>query len=411
MKLTRQFHIRRSDSRWKEADHLCFLAKNLYNAALYRVKQHYLATGEYLNYYTINKLFSSTDQFDYRQLPANVSQQVLMLVEQNIKSFFALLTAKKNGRIPANTKIRFPKYLDVIKGRQVVIYTQRVIQKRYLKQELLRLTSTTFTIPIGDMREIKQARIVHKGSTIVIEVIYEVPDVPTKPDNGRYASIDPGINTLAALASNVFDPTLITGRPLKSFNQHFNKRKAYLQSQLTGGRKTSKLIRAITSKRNNKVKDYLHKASSIIVNQLVSRNVCKLAIGHNKYWKQETNIGKVNNQNFVSIPHTKFFEMLEYKCKLVGIEVIRTNEAYTSKCSFLDSEPIGKHEKYFGKRIKRGLFRSAEGKLINADINGSFNILTKVFGKFDYNSIKVCGTPKVVNPLTNPLKDKMLYFS
>lgn len=194
------------------------------------------------------------------------------------------------------------------------------------------------------------------------------------------------------VSSNVVKPFSINGRPLKSINQYYNKEKARLQAHLKGNKKTSKRIYSITNKRNNKVKDYLHKSSRKIVNFLVSNNISTLIIGYNEEWKQNINLGRANNQAFVNIPFYTFIKQLEYKCKLEGISVILTEESYTSKCSFLDGESIEKHNNYLGKRIKRGLFRSAEGKLINADLNGSLNILRKVVGDFSY-PIEVCSTP------------------
>lgn len=181
---------------------------------------------------------------------------------------------------------------------------------------------------------------------------------------------------------------------MKSINQFYNKRKAELQSKLSGNRKTSNKINSITRKRNNKIKNYLHKASRCIVNHLVSNDVNTLIIGKNDNWKQETNIGKKNNQNFVSIPHSQFIDMLSYKCKLVGIAIMMTEESYTSKCSFIDNEEMKHQEDYKGKRVKRGLFRTNKGKLINADLNGSLNIMRKVIGEFQY-PIEVCSTPLV----------------
>jgi len=128
------------------------------------------------------------------------------------------------------------------------------------------------------------------------------------------------------------------------------------------------------------------------VNFLVSNNISTLIIGYNEEWKQNINLGRTNNQAFVNIPFYTFIKQLEYKCKLEGINVILTEESYTSKCSFLDGESIEEHENYLGKRIKRGLFRSAKGKLINADLNGSLNILKKVVGDFSY-PIEACSTP------------------
>ena len=199
-------------------------------------------------------------------------------------------------------------------------------------------------------------------------------------DDNFVAGIDIGLNNLVALTSNKpgFQPLIANGRPLKSSNQFYNKHEAELQSQLEGNRKTSKRITKLSNKRNRKVNHYLHNASRQIINHLVDEGIGTLVIGKNKNWKQEINIGRQNNQNFVSIPHARFVNMLSYKAKLAGTKVITTEEGYTSKCSFLDLEPIDKHEEYAGKRIKRGLFRANDGTLINADVNGSGNIIRKV---------------------------------
>lgn len=137
-----------------------------------------------------------------------------------------------------------------------------------------------------------------------------------------------------------------------------------------------------------------------MVNYLVSHNIDTLIIGKNIGWKQNINLGKVNNQNFVFIPFEQFFNQLVYKCELAGIEVIFQEESYTSKCSFLDNEPVEKHSRYLGKRVHRGLFVSQSGKTINADVNGSLNILKKhLTSKVGWNiqlwmdCLKVCSTP------------------
>ena len=158
------------------------------------------------------------------------------------------------------------------------------------------------------------------------------------------------------------------------------------------------MINNITLKRNNRVSDYLHKITSMFINYAVSKGISDVVVGYNKEWKQGINIGRVNNQNFVGIPYYKLLNMLTYKCELHGISLTVTEESYTSKCSFLDGESLCKHELYCGKRIHRGLFKSSDGSLINADVNGALNILRKVIGKFEYDSIKVCSTPLVLEP-------------
>ena len=390
MQLVEQHIIKKNDDRYKILDEVCFKSKNLYNAALYEIRQHFFNTKQFLNWFAVDKIFKEKKQDDYYSLPCKVSQQTLKLLNQNFKSFFSLLKKKNYTK-----KKSIPKYLDKLKGHFVTVYTNQAISKKELRNGIIHLSGTDFKIKTKvDGNSINQVRIVPKNSYYKVEVIYEVEEIEELEDNEKYAAIDLGVNNLATVSFNDSKPFIINGKPLKSINQFYNKRKAKLQSKLSGNRKTSNKINSITRKRNNKIKNYLHKASRCIVNHLVSNNVNTLIIGKNDNWKQETNIGKKNNQNFVSIPHSQFVEMLSYKCKLVGIAVTMTEESYTSKCSFIDKEEMKHHDDYKGKRIKRGLFRTKEGKLINADLNGSLNIMRKVIGEFQY-SIEVCSTPLV----------------
>jgi putative transposase len=390
MQLVEQHIIKKNDNRYKILDEVCFKSKNLYNAALYEIRQHFFNTKQFLNWFSIDKIFKEKKQDDYYSLPCKVSQQTLKLLNQNFKSFFSLLRKKNYTK-----KKSIPKYLDKSKGRFVAVYTNQAISKKELRNGMIQLSGTDFKIKTKvDGNSINQVRIVPKNSYYKVEVIYEVEEIEELEDNEKYAAIDLGVNNLATVSFNESKPFIINGKPLKSINQFYNKRKSELQSKLSGDRKSSNKINSITRKRNNKIKNYLHKASRCIVNHLVSNNVNTLIIGKNDNWKQETNIGKKNNQNFVSIPHSQFVEMISYKCKLVGIAVMMTEESYTSKCSFIDNEEMKHHEEYKGKRIKRGLFRTNEGRLINADLNGSLNIMRKVIGEFQY-PIEVCSTPLV----------------
>lgn len=390
MQLVEQHIIKKNDNRYKILDEVCFKSKNLYNAALYEIRQHFFNTKQFLNWFSIDKIFKEKKQDDYYSLPCKVSQQTLKLLNQNFKSFFSLLKKKNYTK-----KKSIPKYLDKSKGRFVAVYTNQAISKKELRNGIIQLSGTDFKIKTKvDGNSINQVRIVPKNSYYKVEVIYEVEEIEELEDNEKYAAIDLGVNNLATVSFNESKPFIINGKPLKSINQFYNKRKSELQSKLSGDRKSSNKINSITRKRNNKIKNYLHKASRCIVNHLVSNNVNTLIIGKNDNWKQETNIGKKNNQNFVSIPHSQFVEMISYKCKLVGIAVMMTEESYTSKCSFIDNEEMKHHEEYKGKRIKRGLFRTNEGRLINADLNGSLNIMRKVIGEFQY-PIEVCSTPLV----------------
>lgn len=230
---------------------------------------------------------------------------------------------------------------------------------------------------------IQQVRLVPKSSCYVIEVVYNIHEQESII-NDHKAALDPGLNNLATLTfSHMEKSYVVGGRGLKSINQNYNKKKAYYQSRLQKQypqRKTSRRLGKLNQKRNNKIKDILHKTSRRVTNMLMENNISELVIGYNKEWKQTINLGNRNNQAFSFIPHKVFMEKLRYKCHLIGIRVLIQEESYTSKCSALDLEPVQKQERYMGKRIKRGLFVSREGILINADVNGSSNIGRKAFG-------------------------------
>ena len=240
-------------------------------------------------------------------------------------------------------------------------------------------------------------RLVSKCDSYVIEVIYNEQE-STASDDNFVASIDLGLDNLVALTSNQpgFTPLLINGRPLKSINQFYNKRSSQLQSQLKGGRKTSPRIQRLTRWINQKNDNYLHHASRLIVDVVSPKQIGTLVVGKNEQWKTEINLGKQTNQNFVNIPHSRLIEMLEYKARLAGINVIVQEESYTSRANFMGLDPIpvyGKTEKepmFTGKRIKRGLYKTSTGQLINSDINASYNILSKAIPNAFSNGIGSC---------------------
>lgn len=396
MYLTERHIIKSNNPLYKELDNVCFLSKNLYNKALYLVRQHYFNTEEYLDYFKMCKYLAKNKDVDYCAIGnTKVANHILMLLDKNFKSFFSLVRKKKNKDY--NKPIRIPRYLDK-QGRYVAVYTKEAVSKTFLKKGLIKLANISNVIKTKvKLEALKEVRVLPRTNHCILEVVYIKEEKPLQPNNGRYAAIDLGLNNLATVSSNVEKPFIINGRPLKSINQRWNKHKAKLQSCLTKDSKSSKQLELITNKRNNRVKDYLHKSSRKIVNFLVSNKISTLVIGYNEEWKQNISIGRVNNQSFVTIPFLTFVHQLEYKCKLEGINVILTEESYTSKCSFLDNEPLEKKDSYLGKRITRGLFKSSTNKLINADLNGSLNILRKVFGEFQY-PIGACCTPVRITP-------------
>ena len=213
-----------------------------------------------------------------------------------------------------------------------------------------------------------------------------------------------GINNLATCTSNTSKSFIINGKPVKSINQYYNKKKAKLQSKLQN-KFTSKRIKKLTLKRNNKIKDYFHKVSTYIVNQAVSNDLNTIVIGKNDGWKQDTKMGKINNQNFVQIPFDLLIQQILYKSKLKGINVVLQEESYTSKVSFFDDDFIptyGKSDNKLnpsGKRVKRGLYKTKTSTFINADVNGSLNILRKYLNVSSDKIISVGSRGLVTRPL------------
>ena len=222
-----------------------------------------------------------------------------------------------------------------------------------------------------------------KQGCIEIQIFYKTKISPVDLDYNKAVGIDIGIDNLMAVTSNEGSIShLVNGRPLKSINQYYNKTYAEIVSKLAErDMNTSKKLRRLTRKRNNKTKDYMHKASRSVVDLMVENKIGNCFIGHNDGWKQEVNIGKRNNQNFVSIPHSQLIWMLSYKASEAGINVETHNESHTPKCSFLDDEDICHYDESMGKRKKRGLFVSSVGCMLNADINGAANILRRGLGK------------------------------
>lgn len=353
---------------------ICEKSKNLYNQALYYWRQSLIGNIQYFTEYELIKLFCEFDEENYRVLPAQTSQQIIKLLFKNIKSWYK--SKKEYDKNPKKFlgKPKIPKYK---KETFVTIFTNQQIS---IKKGFIYFPKMTGIKPVKTkVNKICQVRIIPNSTHCTVEVVYEKQEKELKKDNGKWLSIDMGLNNLATCATNdeVF---IINGKPLKAINHFYNKRKSKLQSLLPKNKFKSKRIDRLTNKRNNKISDYIHKASSLIIKKAVKKDITKIIIGNNKNWKQEINIGKTNNRHFTSIPHSTLIEKIQYKGKLEGIEIVLTQEAYTSKCSALDLEPICKHDTYLGKRVSRGLFKTSKGQLINADVNGSLNIARLVAG-------------------------------
>jgi len=392
MILVEKHTINQKHNFYQECDELCFKSKNLYNQGLYNVRQYYFETKKYLSY--VKNYHVSKNQDSYKQLPGKVSNQTLKLIDQNFKSFFGLL--KTTGSVA-----KIPNYLDKENGRYIVKYEKQALGKRIFKKTgVIKLSQCDIKIKtqITNWENLKEVRIIPRSNHYVIEVVYEKKE---KECNGNItAAIDPGLNNLVtATFSNGNQPIIINGKPLKSMNQYYNKKLAFLKSELElkQKRKKSKNIIKLTFKRNNKINDYLHRASKILVNQLVSNQVKTLIIGKNVGQKQDSKMSKKNNQNFVNIPIFRYLNMVAYKARLEGIEVLWQEESYTSKASFLNQDfiPVYGKEKgkpnFSGYRRHRGLYKiKGENKTINADVNGSYNIMRKAVPNIFIDGIEEC---------------------
>ena len=364
------------------------LAKNLYNHANYLVRNEFTETGKWLRYHKLDKVLKQDfDYPDYRNMPASQSaQQVLRLLDNNWKSFFNSIKDWSRNRDKYLGKPKLPKYKPK-DGKVVLPLTNQQVK---VKGDLLHFPKSFYgftvkprCVTLDNFEKINQVRIVPKGQSFCLEIVYSISvESELRSDNGRYMSIDLGLDNLATVVTNIgLNPIIVNGKGLKSDNQYYNKKKAHYQGvakQINNQYYTNRLYR-LTQKHNLKVEDYLHKASRYIVDFALEHQINTIVIGNNKYWKQSSSLGKVTNQVFVSIPHQKLIDKICYKAQICGIQVIPTEESYTSGTSFLDDELSEKSYYNKKRRVKRGLFVSNKGIKINADVNAAFQIMKKVF--------------------------------
>lgn len=415
MYTTASIFIKRSNPLFGVIDEYAFLCKNLKNSALYLYRQAFFKKDKTPNKHKVITDFTKIKQPDYCAIPRKVSQQIIIQVAQDFSSFWgALKYWLKNKDKEDIEKPEIPKYLHKQRGRANVVFTKQAISRADLQKGFLTLSpfdkQKPIRIPLGKFvqticyEQIKGVRLVKVENGYDIKITYQLPDVqPLSDKPNRILSVDLGINNLMSVGSNLnIRPLLIKGVALKSFNQYYNKKLASLNAKKERYKKLgdekaySNAIERLHRKRKHKVRDYLHKTSRILINHAVNNQIDTIVVGYNKGWKQEIELGSVNNQKFTFIPFLTLLTYLEHKARQYGITLIRTEESYTSKCSFLDNESLCKQDHYQGKRVKRGLFCSSTGQLINADINGAMNILRKVIGDFQFDPIQVCSTPKVI---------------
>lgn len=366
---------------WRD---MCKRSKNLFNSTLYQTNQHFELSGEFLNYTTAYYVMKNTPQ--YKALGTDPAQQTMKIVERCFKSFFGLLKKKQSGNY--NKPAKKPNYLPK-EGYFLCIFPRRNCTKQFTVivpkdlQNKYKFKKFTYPIPpniIG--HKIKEIRILPRGKAehFEIEFVYEVEEKHPKLDKNRILSIDPGVNNFATcLDSETGRSFILDGRRMKSINQWYNKERARLKSILDkqGKQKSSKRLRVMNDKRERRIKEFLNQYVNFIVQMCLTKQIGKVVIGEGWYAQEGANLGDKTNQNFVMLPFGKFASKLKAKCELYGIEFCTINEAYTSKCDHLANEPMCHHDRYLGRRVKRGLFKSSTGVVINADVNGALGIMLK----------------------------------
>lgn len=366
----------------------CHLSNNLYNCGLYIVKQYFKETNKYIGMDQLEKELKSNP--NYYLLPSQSSQQILRLIHKNYRSFFSLLKRKQKGQY--NNKVKEPQYkksgsmFNLIQTyQQSRIKNNKLMLGRSTKYEKEKNIKTTLNIPFNYNIDgkLKQVLIkpINNGQYFICYIQYEENKKEIDSLNSNnYLGMDLGINNLTTCVDTFGHSFIMNGKPLKSFNKYFNKLQSKFKSNLPNKRYWSKNLQRINQKRYWYVDNYMNQVISKIIKHCKEHDIGNIVVGYNKTWKQNMNLGKRNNQTFSNIPFWIFKMKLENKCEEFGIQYYLTEESYTSKCSSLDLESLEKHEKYLGKRIKRGLFKSQSSRLINADVNAAANILRKVIG-------------------------------
>ncbi len=379
-------NLRLNNKQYEALRELSRASKNLYNLGLYNTRQYFFQNSSFLKYPQNYHLCK--DNENYKLMQAATSQQSLKFVEREMRSFFGLIKLYRNGQLH---KPNMPHYLDKdgyfmmafpknafsIKNGKVKLGVSKEFMKKYPKDHL------TFKIPkCLNKRCIHEIHIIpmYNGKYFKIKYCYEEQKTSVDLDYSKYLSIDLGVSNFATFIDTDGTASIVDGKYIKSLNQWYNKENARLQSikDKQGIKQiTNKQIKLL-SKRFNKITEFMNRAVNYLVKHCLENKIGNVLIGELKEIKQNINHGKKNNQNFVQIPFGKFKAKLESKCNLYGIKYQLVNEAYTSQVDALALDPLEKPEYGKSRRVKRGLYKSSTGQLINADINGALNILRKV---------------------------------
>lgn len=375
-------------------DRYCFYSKNVYNEANYILRQEFVKNNRILGAYDIQKLMQNMDC--YKECGSQAAQKTIQMLDKAWKSFLVSIKDYSKNPIKYLGKPKIPKYLKK-DGRQV--FSLKNIQCT-LKDGLFRISFKPFkgyTVRTHAKGRLIQCRFVPKGLYYVMEIVYEieVPDIPKNSD--RIVAIDIGINNFITMVNNIGEnPIAVKGGIIKSINQFYNKQKANIQSELkkVNDKDWSKKLQKLTNRRYEMIKYQMHCISKYVVDWCVLYGIDTLVVGHNNEWKQK----KQGMQNFTYIPYELFIKILSYKCENNGIRFIENEESYTSGTSFLDNEDPIKENYRKERRVYRGLFIADCGKKINADVNGAYQIMKKVFPKIFINGIEGAGLhPTIIN--------------
>lgn len=382
---------------------MCRYSNNLYNVALYNIRQYYFQEKKFLRYEE-NYHVCKTNE-NYGLLQAGVSQQTLKVADRSFKSFFNLIKKAKSGEYRFQD-IKMPHYREKGGLFNLVLSTNAInIKDGFLTVPVSREFSKLhggkqIRIPFPGRlvdKKIKEVRIcpVYGGRYFKIQYCYVQEVEPQKVSPNKTLAIDIGLENLATCVSTTGTSFIMDGRKIKSINQWWNKRKAFYQSvaDKQGVKKTERLSN-LARKRNNRVQDYIRKTARYIVNFCIKNEIGTIVCGYNLDFKRGMNLGKKNNQQFTQISFGSLREALKNLCERYGIRYVEQEESYTSKASFLDLDDIPVYNAenpykgtFSGKRVHRGLYRFSDGRIVNADVNGAANILRKSKQNFDFEGL------------------------
>lgn len=371
---------------------MCRLSKNIHNQSIYNIRQHYFAEGTYLRY-EANYPFMKNEE-NYKVLGASVAQQTMKCADNAFKSFFGLLKLAKSGKY-ASWQIKMPKYLKKDSMYKICLVQAQTSDGMLLVPMSYQMKKKNYDSirikipPYLHDKKIRQIHIIPKHNGKYFEAVYMFDDAEQETpilDSEKALSIDLGVSNLATCVTNAGESFIIDGKKLKSINQWYNKELARLSSIKDKQKIKSYTNRqyAITNKRNNRVSNYMYNAAKLIIDYCIKHKIGNIVVGYNDGFQDRSNLGRVNNQNFVQIPLGKLKSRLEYLSKLNGLNFVLQEESYTSRASFFDKDDIPSWNpqnpvsaEFSGTRIHRGLYKTKSGTLVNADINAALNILRK----------------------------------